>query len=118
MDYFNSAIFEQRPVVINLHLDEDRPGGEPWNEHFDPSLDLLFGKYGLPDKLWRGNSIYDNLETAPDALKQVLHDFVGQEFERMAEEDRQEMEETGEIVPKEPIDEKILMETHLESLRN
>jgi hypothetical protein len=36
----------------------------------------------------------------------------------MAEEDTQEMAETGEIVPKEPIDEKILMETHLESLRN
>ena len=52
-------------------------------EHFDPTLELIFGKHGLSERLWRGNSFYDNVVTAPDVLKQVLYDFADQEHDRI-----------------------------------
>lgn len=104
--------------MLNLYIDEDEPDQELWQEHFDPSLDLIFGKYGLPERLWRGNSIFNEFESAPDVVKQVLYDFADQERERIHTEHEQEMEDTNEASEPPMFDERMVMETHLETLRN
>jgi hypothetical protein len=83
LDYFNQSILENMPVVLNLHVDEDESEAQPWTEHFDPSMELIFGKYGLSERLWRGNSIFNDMESAPDVVKQVLYEFADQERERI-----------------------------------
>ena len=69
--------------MLNLYIDENEPEQQPWQEHFDPSLDLIFGKYGLSERLWRGNSIFNELDSAPDVVKQALYEFSDQERERI-----------------------------------
>lgn len=66
LGYFNQSIVDNSPVVLNVYLDEDE--SQPWIEHFDPSFELIFGKNGLSERLWRGNSIFDSLEGAPEIL--------------------------------------------------
>ena len=69
--------------MLNLYIDEDEPDQQTWQEHFDPSLDLIFGKHGLSERLWRGNSIFNDMDSAPDVVKHVLYEFADQERERI-----------------------------------
>ena len=40
---------------MNISIDEDNC---EWQPLYDPDMDILFGKYGLPHYLWRGKSIF------------------------------------------------------------
>ena len=69
------ALGENQKVVFNLVLDEEFDQPQPrWSEKYDPDLDIIFGKNGVPQAFWRGDSIYNNIETAPEPI-QALVDF-------------------------------------------
>ena len=67
------ALGENQKVVFNLVLDEEFDQTH-WSEQYDPDLDIIFGKNGVPQAFWRGDSIYNNIETAPEPI-QALVDF-------------------------------------------
>lgn len=118
LDYFNQSILEERPVVLNLYIDEDEPDQHPWTEHFDPSMDLIFGKYGLSESLWRGNSIFNDYDSAPDVVRQALYNFADSERERIQMEFEQEMVECDEERELPQFDARLVVDAHLETLKN
>lgn len=60
-----------RNVVFNLVLDEESDQTH-WSEQYDPDLDIIFGKNGVPQSFWRGDSIFDNLESAPEPIQAMV----------------------------------------------
>jgi hypothetical protein len=56
------------PAVIDLILDDCEL---EWVAHFDPHLDIIFGKGGLSNDLWYGQKIFDSIDTCPQYVKDV-----------------------------------------------
>lgn len=54
-----------------------------WQSHFDPHLDVLFGKGGLNDLLWRGEMYFESIDQAPQVVLQMLEDHVNQQYEQI-----------------------------------
>ena len=54
---------------MNITVDEDNC---EWQPQYDPETDILFGKYGLPDYVWRGKSIFFEVSQAPQELQGVV----------------------------------------------
>lgn len=46
-----NKICEETPAIVDIVLDDCE---FEWNSHFDPPMDILFGKGGLSQDLWRG----------------------------------------------------------------
>lgn len=71
---YDSCIENLKPWVMNLILDEDEEGDEPWPHHYDPDFDFLFGKAGpgLPETVWEGHKLLENLDTLPLPLQHAL----------------------------------------------
>ena len=64
MQYDNSLETKQ-PWLLQVFLDEDEDEVTVWNKNFDPDIDLLFGKHGLPSEIWQGKNIFKDPNTAP-----------------------------------------------------
>jgi len=47
---------------------------------------MFFGKYGLPQEVWKGKSIFDSVETCPDEIKAHLERYYEAEYQRIQEE--------------------------------
>lgn len=52
---------------IDMVLDDSE--NTMWSSHFDPHMDVIFGKGGLSMNLWRGQKIFDSFDTAPEFVK-------------------------------------------------
>jgi hypothetical protein len=65
---YQQHLDEQVPWVTNLILDEDEDESDPWPHSYDPDLDFMFGKNGLPETVWEGHKIFRELETLPESL--------------------------------------------------
>lgn len=101
-----------QPAQINIILDDDKC---EWKQHFDPHMDILFGKYGLIDRYWVGDSYFD-------AETDVLEHLLGMHLENCRAQAIQVAEEQsaecGEPVDPEPLDEMALIEQHREYLKS
>ena len=63
-DYLG-ALERCEPWVMNILLDDEQEDEEPWPHVYDPDIDIFFGKYGLPQEVWKGKSIFDSIDTCP-----------------------------------------------------
>jgi len=74
------------PWILNILLDYDKQTEgtpQPWKNLYDPDIQFLFGKYGLPEYVWKGKSIFKNLEDAPEAIQNHVTTFFEQERDRL-----------------------------------
>ena len=82
--YYEECLENMQPWVLNVILDDDEEGSEPWPHHYDPDFDFLFGKAGpgLPETVWEGHKIFASLDSIPPQLEQPLWDHYQSELER------------------------------------
>lgn len=87
-DMYEQCIEECQPWIMNLIIDEDEEGEEPWPHHYDPDFDFLFGKAGpgLPETVWEGHKLLNNVDTVPLPVKQALANHYEMEVERQRQE--------------------------------
>jgi hypothetical protein len=64
-------------------LDEDQEGEAQWVRNYDPDVDLLFGKAGLPSEVWCGKAIFASTVDCPDELRQHLETHYVSEYGRL-----------------------------------
>ena len=60
---------------MNILLDDEQDEGKPWSHVYDPDIDIFFGKYGLPQEVWKGKAIFDSIETCPPQIMAHLEDY-------------------------------------------
>ena len=56
-------------------------------------MDLLFGKYGLPQQVLQGQDMFKDLNSCPDQIKQHLEQYYNQEVDRLQMEQAKEAAE-------------------------
>lgn len=42
-----------------MMLDDDKVD---WSNHYDPDIDIIFGKGGIPEQAWNGDNIFNNTD--------------------------------------------------------
>ena len=89
---YQQSLEEQTPWVTNLILDEDEDPSDPWIHQYDPDLDFMFGKNGLPQTIWEGHKIFKSLQTLPEPLHQPLIEYFNSEVERINHEQMEALE--------------------------
>ena len=50
---------------LQIFLDVDSDDGS-WNKNYYPDINMMFGKYGLPQVVWQGKDIFKNPQSCPD----------------------------------------------------
>ena len=78
---------------MNILLDDERDGDEPWPHVYDPDIDMFFGKYGLPQEVWKGKAIFDSIDTCPSQIRGHLDKYYESEYARIQEEAMQQFQE-------------------------
>ena len=69
LDQFENCLHQSGCVSVNITLDESE---RPWLEKYDPDLDILFGKYGLPSDLFHGVEPFNNPENAHQTIRHFV----------------------------------------------
>jgi len=77
---FQQCIVNEDAAQINILLDEDSC---KWDSHFDPHLDILFGKGGLSQKFLLGQDYFDapSYEELPDIVNLILDRYIAESHE-------------------------------------
>jgi hypothetical protein len=66
------------PAYLNIVLDDCV---SEWQSHFDPHLDVLFGKGGFDHQIWRGENMFNqvkSIDQVPSLLKEMMDEYVNQ----------------------------------------
>ena len=79
---FFECLGEGEPWNLNIFLDDDQDPSRLWPFNYDADIDLLFGKYGLPEDVWRGKAIFDDLEQSPEPIQVQFEQVLEQEEHR------------------------------------
>jgi hypothetical protein len=73
-DNYYQCICHAQPAVCHMMLDDDKVD---WSNHYDPDIDILFGKGGIPDQAWSGDNIFNNTEKeTPKVIRDQIHLIV------------------------------------------
>lgn len=59
-DYYR-CLETQESWLKMIYLDEDELESKIWTKNFDPDINMLFGKHGLPNDVWRGKNIFKSV---------------------------------------------------------
>jgi len=64
---YEECLKRRESWVLNIILDEDEDGSDPWPHHYDPEYDFLFGAVGpgLPETVWEGHKVLKNIDLVP-----------------------------------------------------
>ena len=73
-EQYEHSLVTLTPWNLQVLLDVDSDDGEVWDKNYYPDLNMLFGKYGLPQAVWHGKDIFKSAQTCPDAIKQHLEE--------------------------------------------
>ena len=70
-DYFRCLEMQESWLQM-IYLDEDEDESNIWTKNFDPDINMLLGKHGLPNDVWKGKDIFKSHTTCPESIKQHL----------------------------------------------
>lgn len=115
MDHFEEKMRVGAHKQVHIILDEDK---KKWKNHYDPDMEILFGKGGLPNQLWRGESIFDNLETSPAIVQQVVADHCEDVRARTLEDAEEDAQETGEPCEPQLEDDEVVAARRLQAMKD
>jgi len=63
---YEESLATKEPWLLQVILDENEDGEAQWVRNYDPDVDLLFGKAGLPTEVWSGKAIFANTVDCPE----------------------------------------------------